>query len=99
MGSIRQELTFNNTSNENDELSNLIINIRNPLWINNAENFRNKCMIRELLQKISGDKIIEMLQNILSAEEKIGLEESEIDSFFRNQARCDTRASSFFFFV
>ena len=73
--------------NNNKELSLVISCIKNPLWNEDLENFDNKCLIRELLQKCSGGKIINMLKKILSNEEKTALVKAELDSFFQNQAQ------------
>ena len=72
--------------NNNKELSLVISCIKSPLWNEGQGNFGNKCLIREILQKISGNKIIEMLKEILSAEEKTALVKTELESFFKKQA-------------
>ena len=71
----------------NKELSLVISCIKNPLWDKDRQNFENKCLIRELLQKCSGGQIIEMLKNILSGEEKTALVKNELNSFFQTQAQ------------
>ena len=71
----------------NKELSIVISSIKSPLWIENQDDFENKCFLRELLQKCSGNKVIEMLKKILSAEEKTALVKTELASFFKNQAQ------------
>ena len=52
----------------NKELSVVISCIKNVLWIKDQQDFGNKCLIRELLQKCSGGQIIEMLKHILSGD-------------------------------
>ena len=71
----------------NKELTLVISCIKKALWSKNQQNFGNKCLIRELLQKCSGGQIIEMLKNILSGEEKTALVKNELNSFFQNQAQ------------
>ena len=71
----------------NKELSVVISCIKNVLWIKDQQDFGNKCLIRELLQKCSGDQIIEMLKHILSGEEKTALVKNELNSFFQTQAQ------------
>ena len=73
--------------NNNKELSLMISCIKSPLWNEGLKNFGNKCLLRELLQKCSGNKIIEMLKEILSAEEKAALVKTELELFFKNQAQ------------
>ena len=71
----------------NKELSVVISCIKNVLWIKDQQDFGNKCLIRELLQKCSGGQIIEMLKHILSGEEKTALVKNELNSFFQTQAQ------------
>merc|ERR1719361_1064822 len=73
--------------NGNKELSLMISCIKNALWIEDQEDFGNKCLIRELLQKCSGGNIVKMLKKILSGEEKTALVRNELDSFFQTQAQ------------
>ena len=73
--------------NGNKELSLMISCIKNSLWIENQEDFGNKYLIRELLQKCSGGNIVKMLKKILSGEEKTALVKNELDSFFQTQAQ------------
>ena len=74
--------------NINKELSLVVSCIISPIWFEEKSDFENKCLLRELLQKFSGNKIVKMLKEILSAEEKIALVNDELDSFFQNQAKC-----------
>ena len=74
--------------NINKELSLVLSCIKSPIWYEEKCDFENKCLLRELLQKCSGNKIVKMLKEILSAEEKIALVDAELDSFFQNQAKC-----------
>ena len=67
----------------------LLINsmIKTPFWNKASQlDFNNKCHLRELLQKCSGGKIVEMLKWLLSAEEKTALVKNELQSFFQSQA-------------
>ena len=73
--------------NTNKDLSLILSCIKIPLWNENQENFENKCLIREILQKCSGGKIIGMLKKILSNEEKTALVKTQLDSFFQNQTQ------------
>ena len=60
----------------NCEKDLLLVNslIKTPFWNKASQfDFNNKCHLRELLQKCSGGKIVEMLKWLLSAEEKTAL--------------------------
>ena len=73
----------------NSEKDLLLINslIKTPFWKEASQlDFNNKCHLRELLQKCSGGKIVEMLKWLLSAEEKTALVKNELQSFFQSQA-------------
>ena len=61
--------------------------IKNPIWNNGKYDLQNKMIVRDLLQKCSGDKIVEMLKSILSVEEKTALVKTELESFFENQTK------------
>ena len=83
---IKHSVEFVNMTEENDidmtwngskDLSLAISFIKSPPWIEGEENFHIKCLLRELLHKCSGGKIIEMLKNILSSEERCALIKSE----------------------
>ena len=63
-------------------LEKLVSNIKEPIWFREKEDFNAKCLIRDFLQKCSSDKIVEMLKNILSVEERMGLVKTEMESFF-----------------
>ena len=39
----------------NKELLMVISSIKSPLWIESQDDFENKCFLRELLQKCSGN--------------------------------------------
>ena len=78
----------------NKELSVVISCIKNVLWIKDQQDFGNKCLIRELLQKCSGGQIIEMLKNILSREEKTALVKDEFNSLFQAQTLKDVKIKS-----
>ena len=54
-------------------LEKLVSNIKGPIWFREKVDFNAICLIREFLQKCSNDKIVEMLKNILSVEERMGL--------------------------
>ena len=73
--------------NNDKELAILISCIKSPLWIEGQEDFNIKCHIREFLQKCSGGKIVKMLKNVLSTEEKSGLVKNELETFFQTQAQ------------
>ena len=73
--------------NGDKDLAMMISYIKEPIWNEGKDDLFVKCHLRELLQKCSGGKIIKMLKNILSPEEKSALVETELDSFFRNQAQ------------
>ena len=73
--------------NNDKELAILISCIKSPLWIEGQEDFNIKCNIREFLQRCSGGKIVKMLKNVLSTEEKSGLVKNELESFFQTQAQ------------
>ena len=73
--------------NENNDLSLVISSIKTPLWKEGQENFENKCLIREFLQKCSGGKIVEMLKKILCGKEKSDLVKIELETFFQMQAQ------------
>ena len=67
----------------------LLVNslIKTPFWKEASQlDFNNKCHLRELLQKCSGGKIVEMLKWLLSVEEKTALVKNELQSFFQSQA-------------
>ena len=69
-------------------LEKLVSNIKEPIWFSREKvDFNAKCLIREFLQKCSSDKIVEMLKNILSVEERMGLVKTEMESFFQNQTK------------
>ena len=73
----------------NCEKDLLLVNslIKTPFWNKASQfDFNNKCHLRELLQKCSGGKIVEMLKWLLSAEEKTALIKNELQSFFQSQA-------------
>ena len=72
--------------NGDKDLAMMISYIKEPIWNEGKDDLYVKCHLRELLQKCSGGKIIKMLKNILSPEEKSALVETELESFFRNQA-------------
>ena len=79
------------------ELSKVISGIKTPIWNEGDENFGIKGLIREFLQNSSGNKIIDMLKNILSPEEKTALVKNELDSFFQSQAKSfENQFHSFF---
>ena len=40
--------------------------IKNPIWHEDQDNFYANCLVREFLQRCSGDKVIEMLKTVLS---------------------------------
>ena len=71
----------------NKSLSLLISAIKNPLWEQEQYEVQNTCLLRELFQKCSGGKIIEMLKKILLVEEKSALVKDELQSFFQLQAQ------------
>ena len=71
--------------NWNCEKDLLLVNsfIKTPFWNETSRfDFNNKCHLRELLQKCSGGRIIQMLKWLLSAEEKTALVKNELQSFF-----------------
>ena len=70
------------------DLSLALSCIKSPIWYEGHCDFENKCLLRELLQKCSGNKIVEMLKEILFADEKTALVVEELDSFFQNQTKC-----------
>ena len=72
--------------NGDKDLAMMISYVKEPIWNEGKDDLYVKCHLRELLQKCSGGKIIKMLKNILSPEEKSALVETELESFFRNQA-------------
>ena len=82
-----EEIDIDMSWDANKELSLMISCVRNALWNENQQSFENKCLIRELLQKCSGGKIVEMLKNILSGEEKGALVRNELNSFFQTQSQ------------
>ena len=51
--------------------------MKDPLWREGQDDFGFNRLIRDFLQKCSGDKIVDMLKNILSTEEKSLLVKSE----------------------
>ena len=57
--------------------------IKSPVWNEGENRFYNKPSVRELLYKCSGGKIIEMLKDTLSAEEKTALVHRELQSYFQ----------------
>ena len=73
-------------SNPKKVLALVISSIKNPLWNEGVEDFEIKSLIRELLQKCSGKKTVEMLKEILSPKEKTTLLKTELESFFQNKA-------------
>ena len=77
---------YMNWNGEND-LAVLISFIKEPIWNEGHDNFFVKCHLRELLQKCSGGKMVEMLKNILSPEEKSALVKTELESLFQNQVQ------------
>ena len=82
-----EEIDIDMSWDANKELSLMISCVKNALWNKNQQSFENKCLIRELLQKCSGGKIVEMLKNILSGEEKGALVRNELNSFFLTQGQ------------
>ena len=72
-----EENDIDMTWDGNKDLSVAISFIKSPLWIEGEENFYTNCLLRELLQKCSGGKVIEMLKSILSSEERCALIKSE----------------------
>ena len=54
--------------NGDKDLAMMISYIKEPIWNEEQNDFYVKCYLRELLQKCSGGKIVEMLKNILSPE-------------------------------
>ena len=76
------------TSWDDDNNLVMMINfIKEPIWNEGHDNFFVKCALRELLQKLSGGKMVEMLKNILSTEEKSALVKTELEPLFQNQAQ------------
>ena len=73
-------------SNPKKVLALVISSIKNPLWNEGVEDFEIKSLIRELLQKCSGNKTVKMLKEILSPKEKTTLLKTELESFFQNKA-------------
>ena len=73
-------------SNPKKVLALVISSIKNPLWNEGVEDFEIKSLIRELLQKCSGQKTVKMLKEILSPKEKTTLLKTELESFFQNKA-------------
>ena len=71
--------------NSDKDLAMMISYIKEPIWNEGKDDFHVKCNLRELLQKCSGGKIVKMLKNILSPEEKSSLVRTELESFFQNQ--------------
>ena len=82
-----EENDMDMTWNSDKELAILISCIKSPLWIEGQDDFNIKCHIREFLQKCSGRKIVKMLKNVLSTEEKSALVKNELKSFFQSQAQ------------
>ena len=72
-----EENDIDMTWNGNKDLSVAISFIKSPPWIEGEENFNTKYLLRELLQKCSGGKVIEMLKSILSFEERCALIKTE----------------------
>ena len=60
--------------------------IKNPIWHEEQDNFYANCLVREFLQRCSGDKVIEMLKTVLSVKERMSLVRNEYEFFFQNQA-------------
>ena len=55
----------------NKELTLMISCIKKALWSKSQQDFGNKCLIRELLQKCSGGQIIEMLKTYYQVKKKL----------------------------
>ena len=81
-----QEIDIDMSWDGNKDLSLVISSIKIPLWNEGQQDLENKCLLRELLQKCSGNRIVEMLKKILSCEEKSALVKTELESFFQTQA-------------
>ena len=74
-----EESDIDMTWGANKDLLLAISFIRIAPWIEGEEDFHIKCLLRELLQKCSGGKIIEMLKSILSPEERNALIKTEFE--------------------
>ena len=81
-----EEITFDLSENGKNDLLKQISCIKNPIWNEEQDNFYANCLVREFLQKCSGDKVIEMLKTVLSVNERMSLVRNEYESFFQNQA-------------
>jgi hypothetical protein len=58
------------TEETHQQFSLFVSSIKEPIWIpGQDDNFQAKFLIRDFLQKCSGDKIVEMLKSVLSIEE------------------------------
>ena len=81
-----EEITFDLSENGKSDLLKQISCIKNPIWHEEKDNFYANCLVREFLQKCSGDKVVEMLKTVLSVNERMSLVRNEYESFFQNQA-------------
>ena len=73
--------------NGDKDLAMMISYIKEPIWNEGQDDFYVKCHLRELLQKCSGGKMVEMMKNILSPEERSALVKTDLESFFQNQVQ------------
>ena len=81
-----EEITFDLSEKGKNDLLKQISCIKNPIWHEEQDNFYANCLVREFLEKCSGDKVVEMLKTVLSVKERMSLMQNEYESFFQNQA-------------
>ena len=57
--------------------------IKSPLWKMKDENLQDIGIIRDVLNRCSRGRIVEMLKQVLFAEEKTALVKSDLETFFQ----------------